>query len=329
MNKKINSIAALFVLLVSSVAAATGEEVLAKKGEIQIAPLDVRANNSQLTELEFSKLLQAEPAYRKSIDEVLSARYAESKVSERMSTLAPADARAIQIAKSRAVLNASLTIAERRARELAQKDSAATERRAREIYETTDAEALKTPLAADIELILFDVTRHDTAAIAKRIADVERAIRAMPEKFPALAAEFSDEDNSRLKSGRIEKVPASSTSELVSRVLFDQLKPGEISKILPHSRGLMFIRLITIHPPIKRPFEGAVKEAAIRRAETEAGLAARDAELERLTKGDDIVFNDEKIRAQLVLPDPTALARWREAQAKRMAQEATGASDKK
>lgn len=305
---------------VSTAADLPEQKVVATKGLTQVTSDDVRTFNYHVTDREFFSFRQSALGYQKSVEELLNARHAEKSIEAAYADgKDEPELRSIQFARSRATLNAALIIAERKGRERAQQDPAALEKRARELYDTTDTSALLTPLSADIELILFDVMRHDSAEIWKRINQVQAILKKPNADFQALALKYSDEEKSRANRGQIPRVAAASTSEIVSRVLFDQLKPAEVSNVLPHGRGLMMVKLIRVNKPEKRPYEGAIREAALRRAEGEAGQAARDAMEARLLGSAPVVFDDAVLGAQLVVPDPTAIQKWREAEAKRTA----------
>jgi hypothetical protein len=304
-------------------AATVPQRPLATKGSVSVSMEDVRANNPLLTAAEFDQLRQNPQAFRQNVEEVANGRMAAIRLGEEKTSEHSENSRARRVAQDRAALTTALATAERQGREAAIVKPADIEARAKEIYESTDAAAIKTALSADVQVIIFDVTKRSIDEINARIAEIRKTLTDAKADFGGLAIQYSDDDLTSSMGGKIEKVPASGTSDVVSRELFGRLKPDEVSRLLPHPRGLMMVKLLKIHQPEKRPYDQVMKDAAVKRAESEAGQLAREKRREELLGESPLVIHEEAFNAALITPDMKALQLWREAEAKKQAQTAT------
>ncbi len=293
---------------------------LATKGSVSVSLEDVRANNPLLTNAEFDSLRQNPQAFRQNVEDVANGRIAAIRLAEGKTDDGSEHARARRIAQDRAALTAALATAERQGRESAVMKSGDIEARAKEIYESSDASAIKTALSADVQVIIFDVTKRPIDEISTRISEVRKALTDTKADFGGLAIQYSDDELTSSAGGKIEKVPAAGTSDVVSRELFGRLKPEEVSRLLPHPKGLMLVKLLKINQPEKRPYDKTMKDAAIKRAESEAGQVAREKRRKELLGEAPLVINEDAFNAALITPDMKALQLWREAEARKQAQ---------
>lgn len=291
-------------------------KILGRMGAVTVSAADVRALNFALTDSGFDDFRRNPSAYTRGVEEIATWRQAQSILGSEIRKWSDREKAALDIALSRTTYNAALASAEQAGRSKAKADPDALSNRARELYETADTEALKTALAADVQVITFDVGKHPVAELFQRIQEAQLALKAESSDFGAIAARFSDDEKTRSNKGRIDRLPAASAPDLVSHVVFGQLKEGEVSPLLSQPNGLMLMKLLKRYPPQRRPYDSTIQAAALERAEQEAGHLAREAMRLRLMGDAKFETYPENIREQLFLPDPTALERWRTEQEK-------------
>ena len=319
LKRCLSALVAAVCMVGAVTAAVVPPQPLATKGSVSVSIEDVRANNPLLTNVEFDSLRQNPQAFRQNVEDVANGRIAAIRLAEGTADDGSEHGRARRIAQDRAALTTALATAERQGRESAVMKSGDIEARAKEIYESSDASAIKTALSADVQVIIFDVTKRPIDEISSRISEVRKALTDTKADFGGLAIKYSDDDLTSSVGGKIEKVPAAGTSDVVSRELFGRLKPEEVSRLLPHPKGLMLVKLLKINQPEKRPYDTTMKDAAIKRAESEAGQVAREKRRKELLGEAPLIINEDAFNAALITPDMKALQLWREAEARKQA----------
>ena len=295
--------------------------IVASKGAIAVSALDVRAQNIQLSDRDFDALRQNPQAYMRSVEDIANARYASSGKLPSEALLTELERAARAIAIDRAAYTSALLFEEQRARKAAQANPELVEKRARELYAASESAALKTPLTADVQIIVFDASKHNIVNLSKRIQQAQAGTKR-GSSFESLVTRFSDDEPSRANGGRLKNLPAAAVTEPVGQLIFNELKIGEVSRVMPHPVGLMIIKLVEIHPEQKQPFAGTIRESALKLAETEIAQAARAKASERMLAGAPLVINEAVMQDQLILVDSAALDRWRATQVKPNAESA-------
>ena len=256
----------------------------------------------------YAKTMQEPTQLKLALEEVLDARtIASGEVV--LTNMSPSEQNYAALNTERAQLVANLAIIEKRAQAMAASDPKALDARAREIYLTTDASALKREYAADFQHILFDLRLRDFNENAKRIAAAQADLAA-GKSFDEVVAAYSDEPKAKETNGKFTNVLAKSMEGVVVKVMFDELKIGEVSKPLPSRLGIHIFKLLNIQKPEKRPYE-EVKEALYARLIDEAGKSAKTAFQTELRKTP-TVFNEPLILSFALVPDPLALQKARE-----------------
>ena len=255
----------------------------------------------------YTKTLQEPGQLRQALEEVLDARtIADGEVV--LTNMTASERNYNKLNTERAQLVANLAIIEKRAQTLAAADPKALDARAREVYLTTDASALKREYAADFQHILFDLRSRDFSENAKRIAAAQAELSA-GKSFDEVVAAYSDEPKAVETSGKFTNVLAKNMEGIVARTMFEELKPGEVSKPLPSRLGIHIFKLLSIQKPEKRPYE-EVKEAFYARLIDEAGKSAKAVYLAEL-RSIPTVFNEPLIKSFANIPDPLALQKAR------------------
>ncbi len=256
----------------------------------------------------YAKTMQEPTQLKQALEEVLDARtIASGEVV--LTNMTPSERNYAALNTERAQLVANLSIIEKRAQALVASDPKALDARAREIYLTTDASALKREYAADFQHILFDLRLRDFNETARRIAAAQADLAA-GKSFDEVVAAYSDEAKAKETNGKFTNVLAKSMEGIVAKVMFDELKTGEVSKPLPSRLGIHIFKLLNIQKPEKRPYE-EVKEAFYARLVDEAGKSAKAAYQAELRKTP-TVFNEPLIKSFALVPDPLALQKARE-----------------
>ena len=255
----------------------------------------------------YAKTMQDPIQLKLALEEVLDARtIASGEVV--LTNMSPSEQNYAALNTERAQLVANLAIIEKRAQAMAASDPKALDARAREIYLTTDASALKREYAADFQHILFDLRSRDFSENAKRIAAAQAELAA-GKSFDEVVAAYSDEPKAIETNGKFTNVLAKNMEGIVARTMFEELKPGEVSKPLPSRLGIHIFKLLSIQKPEKRPYE-EVKESFYARLVDEAGKSAKaayQAELRKIPT----VFNEPLIKSFANIPDPLALQKAR------------------
>ena len=256
----------------------------------------------------YAKTLQEPNQLKQALEEVLDARTVVSGEVV-LTNMTQTERNYAALNAERAQLVANLAIIEKRAQALAAADPKALDARAREIYLTTDASALKREYAADFQHILFDLRVRDFSETAKRIAAAQAELAA-GKSFDEVVAAYSDEPKAKETNGKFTNVLAKNMEGIVARTMFEELKPGEVSKPLPSRLGIHIFKLLTIQKPEKRPYE-EVKEALYARLIDEAGKSAKAVYQAELRKPP-TVFNEPLIKSFVLTPDPLAIQKARE-----------------
>ncbi len=153
-------------------------------------------------------------------------------------------------------------------------EPALLEQRAREVY-LQRQERYRAPPEANVTLILVDSYRRGFEDAARRVAEVSRRITEHTGDFNALAEELTDDPAIRAKSAvaTIDVVPQQAEPPL-RRVVFEQMKPGEVSGPHATNYGLVFLRLNSIKPGGVTPFE-EVRDKLIDEIRAEVAKKAR------------------------------------------------------
>lgn len=148
------------------------------------------------------------------------------------------------------------------------------EQRARELY-LQRQERYRAPPEANVTLILIDSYRRGFEDAARRVTEVSRRIAEHTGDFNTLAEELTDDPAIRAKSAvaTIDVVPQQADPPL-RRVVFEVMKPGEVSGPHATNYGLVFVRLNRIKQGGVTPFE-EVREKLIDEIRTEVAKKAR------------------------------------------------------
>lgn len=292
------------------------DKILGRMGAARVTAADVRALNLALTDGSYDDFRRNPSAYARSVEEIATWRHAQSVMRSGSSTWSDREKIALDIALARTAYNAALASAEQRGRAQALANPEVLQKRARELYETADTEALKTPLTADVQVITFDVDKHSVAELFQRIQDAQLALKVDSADFGAIVERFSDDEKTRTRKGQVDRLPAATAPDLVSRVVFGQMKEGEVSPLLTQPNGLMLVKLIKRYQPERRPYDSIIQAAAVGRAEQEAGQLAREAMRIKLIGDAKFEAYPDAIREQLIITDPAAIEKWRAEQEK-------------
>ncbi len=292
------------------------DKLLGRMGAASVSAADVRALNLALTDGSYDDFRRNPSAYTRSVEEIATWRNAQSVLRSGTFVWSDREKIALDIALARAAYNAALASAEQRGRSQALTNPEVLRKRARELYETADTDALKTPLAADVQVITFDVDKHPVAELFQRIQAAQLALKTESSDFGAIVERYSDDEKTRTNKGKIDRLSAASAPDLVSRVVFAQMKEGEVSPLLSQPNGLMLMKLVKRYPPERRPYDSTIQAAALVRAEQEAGQLAREAMRIKLIGDAKLETYPDAIREQLFIPDPAALEQWRTEQEK-------------
>jgi parvulin-like peptidyl-prolyl isomerase len=153
-------------------------------------------------------------------------------------------------------------------------EPALLEQRARELY-LQRQERYRAPPEANVTLILIDSYRRGFEDAARRVTEVSRRIAEHTGDFNALAEELTDDPAIRAKSAvaTIDVVPQQADPPL-RRVVFEVMKPGEVSGPHATNYGLVFVRLNRIKQGGVTPFE-ELREKLIDEIRTEVAKKAR------------------------------------------------------
>jgi hypothetical protein len=282
---------------------------LAERGAQRATAMDHRAFHFMVPDTEYERRLLDEGRFKVELDEILVPRsFAKQAWPHTNETDLERSYRTIQTEKAQ--LEIALAIADKRARDALAKQPDAIDRRAREIYATTDAPASRRAMSVDFQQILFDVSARPLEENVARVKDA-RAMLAAGESFDIVAKKFSDDAAVLENAGRIMAASAAAVDPQLSRILIDELKPGEVSpKLVSTRRGLHILKLLQVNQPQKRPYE-EVRNALYAGVLDEAGKNARNELLKKIADGE-IKFNQGAIEQVVAKPDPKALELARE-----------------
>lgn len=153
-------------------------------------------------------------------------------------------------------------------------DPALLEQRAREVY-LQRQERYRAPPEANVTLILIDSYRRGFDDAARRVTEVSRRLAEHTGDFNALAEELTDDPAIRAKSAvaTIDVVPQQADPPL-RRVVFEVMKPGEVSGPHATNYGLVFVRLNRVKQGGVTPFE-ELRDKLIDEIRTEVAKKAR------------------------------------------------------
>lgn len=309
-----SAFAVLGLLLISNAIAQTGKPLtgdatLAERGVQRATVADHRAFYFALPNSEYERRLQDEGRVKVELDEILVPRaFKQMPWPHTSETEIERTYRAQQADKAH--LEIALAIAEKRARDALLANPDAIDRRAREIYATTEAPTTRRSMSVDFQQILFDVAARPIEENVTRMKEA-RAMLAAGESFDIVAKKYSDDQAVLETGGRILGASAAAVDPQLSRILIDELKPGEVSqKLVSTRRGLHILKLLQVNQPQKRPYE-EVRNALHAGVLDEAGKEARNNLLKKIAVGE-IRFNQPAIDQIVIKPDPKALELARE-----------------
>lgn len=282
---------------------------LAERGTNRATPVDHRAFYFTLSDAEYERRLLDEARFKTELDEILVPRsFIGQPWPHTNETVLERTYRTLQSEKAQ--LEIALSIADKRARDNLLANPDAIDRRAREIYATTEAPTTRRAMSVDFQQILFDVTARPIEENVARMKEA-RAMLAAGESFDIVAKKYSDDAAVLETGGRIQAASAAAVDPQLSRILIDELKPGEVSpKLISTRRGLHILKLLQVNQPQKRPYD-EVRAALHTGVLDEAGRNARTDLLKRITVGE-IKLNQSEIDKLVIRPDPKALEMARE-----------------
>lgn len=178
---------------------------------------------------------------------------------------------------------------------------------AREDYLANKAEYLK-PEQVKVAHILIGF-KGRTAGKARELAEELRA-RALedPEQFAVLAAENSNDINSRRKGGDLGWVYRQQLEKPFADAAFALKEPGDISPVVETRYGYHIIRLDGRKAPAPIPFE-EIEEQLLEKVEREYKLVKRKAYVDAIQASEDVTIDAEVIDglAAEMNPPPAAV----------------------
>jgi parvulin-like peptidyl-prolyl isomerase len=299
------------------VKAADNEDILATRGKVTASTLDLRAYNLALPDGEYEKTL-TQQKIRQTLDEILDLKSlgsSDGKPLTRLARVSNEESRAFDLITRRGQLAALQAIAERRATDEFNRDLKGAEVRSLEIYKATDATSARREYSADFQHILIDLRKRPFNDSVRRAQDAMEALR-VGKSFDFVVAEYSDEENAKETAGKHMRVQAKAMDGYMAKLLFTDLKPGAFSEPFPSRSGLHIIKLDSVYPPDKLPYE-SLKPTLMQRLLADAIAVARNQIVAEIRKSP-TEFNEENIRKiALVAPSSEAIER-----AKRSAREA-------
>jgi parvulin-like peptidyl-prolyl isomerase len=282
---------------------------LARRGAESVDTLDHRANSFQLSERDYRAKLADVGRTKLELADILAAREFTKKTwPHKQETSLEAAYR--RVVRERSNLESALVIAEQRARDEAQKDPTLLERRAREIYLQTDAPVTRRNLTADFQQIRFDLQERSLRDTVIRVEEVQTKIRQGVD-FTLLVKQYSDDKSAAQSEGRHVAIPATALDSQMSKLIFDEMKPGQIAeRVVSTPWGLHIVKLHAINEPKKRPFE-EVRDAMVKGVLDEIGKAARQRILDEINK-EPVQYDETAIEAITPKIDPEAIRKARE-----------------
>ncbi len=279
---------------------------LAKRGSLEVVAEDHRALNFMLSDENYRRKNVDAGKIKIELEELLAIR----EFSQQPKSLAnetSLERRFKNFYLDKAKLEATLLVAERRAREALAANPELLEQRVREIYAKTDAPSTRQALSADFQQMTFDLAARSFAENATRITTAIKRLDA-GEDFGKVARELSDDTLVQENEGKLFNVSGANMELNLSRILFDTLKPGQHSaEPVVTRRGLHVIKLLEVHQPRKRAFE-EVRDQLQARVLDETGKRGRDEILQTLGI-QPATFNDVAIDALLTKIDQAAVER--------------------
>ncbi len=283
---------------------ATSTEVLARTAKQTVSAVDHRAYHYALTDNAYVGQLKDPGQVRQTLDEILTVKEYKTNASP-AKDLSDQENKYIEFSADRARYLAVQSIAERRAKDAAEKDSATLDKRAKEIYLTTESPGLKRDLSADFQHILFDLRKRSFAETSERVKGAEAALAAGA-NFDDVVAKYSDEERAAESKGKFEMVSALSMDGVLARTLFDELKPGQYSKPTVSRLGLHIVKLLELHKPQKRPYD-EIKSSMYNKLIEDAGRTAR-AKITNEIRTTETIFDENAMSKFVLVPDAKALA---------------------
>jgi hypothetical protein len=278
-----------------------GATELAKRSLAVAGEVDHRTALYNFTDSEYVEKLRERGQLKQALDEVLNVKvFANRKGNVDFSA---DEKRFLEFSRTRAALIAAISIVERRAREKSLADDAALEKRANEIYLASDRANNRRELAADFQHIVFDLRKRTLDEVVKRVEAAQRDLKGGL-SFDDAVLKYTDQENLGETKGRISNQPARTMDGVLSKTLFEDLKPGEHSRPIPSRLGLHIVKLHAVMQPSIRPFS-EVKDAIKRRLVEEAASRARQDFLDSLGIGT-TVFNEEAIAKLVAMPSEEA-----------------------
>ena len=173
-------------------------------------------------------------------------------------------------------LKAGLDIAERRRLAEIESKPDTLKARAKEIY-LDNPNAYETPERVSTTVIVIDTTKRDWKDAQAHVAKIQLALRAKHADFVAIAKRYTDDAFAREGKRDVTVTVADAQVDLpVRNQLFSYMKPGEISKPIATTVGLMIMKLNEKLPKAPRPFE-EVESQIVAKMLDEQGKAARRA----------------------------------------------------
>jgi PPIC-type PPIASE domain len=279
-------------------------EVLARTAKQTATALDHRTYHYALSDSAYVGQLKDPGQVKQTLDEILTVKEFNANGIP-AKDLSDQEKNFVEFSVGRARYLALQSVAERRAKDAAEKDSATLDKRAKEIYLTTEPTGLKRDLSADFQHILFDLRKRSFTETSERVKAAEAALAAGT-SFDEVVAKYSDEERAVETKGKFEMVPALSMDGILARTLFDELKPGQYSKPTVSRLGLHIVKLLQLHKPQKRPYD-EVKSSMYNRLIEDAGRTAR-AKVTNEIRTAETTFDEGAMSKFVLVPDASALA---------------------
>lgn len=287
MHVRVYPCLALFVLCQLGPSCAYAQQPVNLKMEIAVArgdasnvtvsPDDIEAPLHTLTPLKRAEAWSDASVVRKIAEEQLVLKKFEASTDP--ITLADGERRYVAYQQSVTRLKATLDIVERRALQRLVDDPSIIKARARELY-ATQADRFVAPEKINVTMILIDTFKQHWSVAKRRADDIDRAARKTKslEQFEALAKKSTDD--AAVKAGKRSAtawVNRSQPDPTLRPLLFEQLKPGQVSKPVATQAGLMIVRLNEKVAAQPLPFEAVEQQLSEQALNEYRQIVRRDA----------------------------------------------------
>jgi hypothetical protein len=261
----------LAILVIAVVAAAPMNAApLASLGDVHATAEDFQALHYMSSPAKVQALRDSPKEMENSITEILSPRVYNSQVAMQL-PLSAEEARYAAMQRERIPLTAALNIAERRARAAFRADDPLVLSRSRELW-VADETAYLNDETADFTQIFFDAGRRSFAEINDRVTSAKAEL-AGGANFDDVLQKYTDDKAVSQSKGQMKGMVITRIDALIGRLIFKQLKVGEISDAFPSRAGIHSIRLDRKSPREKKPYQDVQRQILEKMLEDTARLA--------------------------------------------------------